>query len=208
MSLISGTDLAKSYGPHDIFRGLSLAVPHAARIAIVGPNGVGKTTLLRLLAGVEEPSAGAVHRARGLRIGYLPQEASYATRSRVNLTLELPLWEECLEAFADLRRQEAALRELEHAMAAPERYEQALEKYGPLQARFEHEGGYTYETRIRQVLTGLGFEEADLRRPLRLLSGGQKTRALLARLSGDLSRQLQRLRAPARGALAAPPGSV
>ena len=66
MSLVTGTKLAKSYGPQDVFTDLTVAVPHGARIAIVGPNGVGKTTLLRLLAGVEAPSAGAIHQARGL----------------------------------------------------------------------------------------------------------------------------------------------
>ena len=75
MSLITATDLAKSYGPVDIFNGVSLSIPHGSRIAIVGPNGIGKTTLLRILMGLEEPSAGTMHRARNLSVGYLPQEA-------------------------------------------------------------------------------------------------------------------------------------
>ena len=73
MSLLTTQNLAKSFGPVDIFEGITLSVPRHARIAIVGPNGVGKTTLLRILAGEEEPTSGSVHRAKGLRMGYLPQ---------------------------------------------------------------------------------------------------------------------------------------
>jgi len=182
MSLISGTDLAKTYGPHDVFRHASVSVPHGARIAVVGPNGIGKTTLLRLLAGIEEPTEGVVSRARGLTTGYLPQEASFATRSRDRLAMERTLWEECLTAFDGLRERETELRALELAMAEPAGREDALARYGRLQEQFELGGGYTYETRIRQVLTGLGFDERTFQRPLRQLSGGQKTRALLARL--------------------------
>ena len=95
MSLLTGTQLAKSYGPNDIFSNLTFGMPYGARIALVGPNGTGKTTLLRLMAGLEDPSQGAIHRAKGMRLGYLPQEAA--------LYSEGTLWEEMLSAFADLR---------------------------------------------------------------------------------------------------------
>ncbi|MGB6422196.1 MAG: ATP-binding cassette domain-containing protein, partial [Anaerolineales bacterium] len=74
MSVISTVELAKSYGADDIFSGITVSIPRAARIAIVGPNGIGKTTLLRVLVGLEESSAGRVNRARSLTMGYLPQE--------------------------------------------------------------------------------------------------------------------------------------
>ncbi len=174
MPLISTLQLGKAYGPRDIFLDVSVGIPHGARVALVGPNGAGKTTFLRLLAGLEEPSRGTVQRARGLRLGYLPQEAA--------LEAEGTLWEEMLTAFAALRAREAELNRLEALMADPAQFEAVVEKYGPLQHQFELDGGYAYETQIRQVLTGLNFEPADYAKPVRILSGGQKTRALLGRL--------------------------
>jgi len=180
MSLITVTNLAKSYGAHDVFEGVSIAVPHQARIALVGPNGIGKTTLLRLLAGLEKPDQGQVQSARGLRIGYLPQEVSFS-RSPMS-TIGHTLWESCLEAFADLLAQEAELTRLEEAMADPHRADRAMVRYGPLQEAFERAAGYTYPTRIRRVLNGLGFSPDEYSQPLEQLSGGERTRALLARL--------------------------
>jgi ATP-binding cassette, subfamily F, member 3 len=174
MSLISATQLSKSFGAFDLFTGLSFAIPPRARIAIVGPNGIGKTTLLRILAGLDTPSSGQVHRARGLRLGYLPQESV--------LESDLTLWEECLEVFSELRQLEAELADLERQMADPAHAEDALVRYGSRQVEFEHRGGYTYPTLIRQVLSGLGFNEDDYGMPLMHLSGGQRTRAVLARL--------------------------
>jgi ATP-binding cassette, subfamily F, member 3 len=174
MSLVKASNLSKSFGADDIFSGLSLSIPDQARIALVGANGIGKTTLLRILIGLDEASSGSLQRARRLTIGYLPQEAS--------LTAEHTLWEECLTVFEDLLAQEAELSRMEAAMADPQRAAQVMERYGELQQDFEHRGGYTYETRIRQTLSGLGFEVEDFERPLWQLSGGQRTRALLARL--------------------------
>ena len=90
---------------------------------------------------------------RGLRLGYLPQEAM--------LSGDGTLWEECLTVMTDLRQLEGELAQLEALMSDPEQTQQALERYGQLQQIFEHRGGYTYETRIRQTLSGLGFESTD-----------------------------------------------
>jgi ATP-binding cassette subfamily F protein 3 len=107
-------------------------------------------------------------------MGYLPQESVLET--------ERTLWEECLLPFAEIRRQEAELARLESAMSDPDQAEEALEQYGKLQFQFDHQGGYVYETRIQQVLAGLGFDKDEFHMPLAHLSGGQRTRALLARL--------------------------
>jgi len=174
MSLITASDLAKSYGPNDIFSGVTLSIPRRARIAIVGPNGIGKTTLLRILVGLEEPSAGRVHQARSVQIGYLTQEAILQSTHT--------LWDECLGAFAYLRDKEVEIAQLEATMSNPAQAEEALARYGPLQQAFERQGGYSYEISMRHTLTGLGFNTDDFQRPLTQLSGGQRTRALLARL--------------------------
>ena len=174
MSLITISNLTKSYGARDIFAGLSFGIEKGARLGIVGPNGVGKTSLLRTLAGVDESSSGSIHRARGVRIGYLSQEADFEMSGT--------LWNACESVFADLIQQQAELERLEHEMADPTRAEETLEKYGPLQHEFERRGGYTYQVRMRQVFGGLGFQAEDYALRLEHLSGGQRTRAFLARL--------------------------
>lgn len=174
MPLITASNLSRSFGAVDIFTGISLSIPHGARIAIVGPNGIGKTTLIRILIALDEPTTGSVQRARDLKIGYLPQEAALQGSHSV--------WQECLNAMQDLLEIEAELTSLEAAMSNPGHADQALERYSGLQAEFERRGGYSYETRIRQVLAGLGFDSGDYQRPITQLSGGQRTRLVLARL--------------------------
>ncbi len=174
MPLLSATGLSKSYGPVDIFKDLSFSIPHRARIGLVGANGVGKTTLLRVLIGQEEASQGGAKSARGVRVGYLPQ--------RPNLDTPRTIWQECLSAFHELIEQQAEVTRLEHEIAGQPDNTALLETYGRLQMAFEQRGGYTYETRIRQTLAGLGFPAEDYARPLNQASGGQQTRAFLARL--------------------------
>jgi len=174
MSILTATNLAKSFGANDIFSGVSLSIPRSARIGLVGANGVGKTTLLRVLLGEETPSEGQVHRAQGLRVGYLPQEAIQTT--------ERTLWQECLLPFEHLMKLQSDLAHLADEMSREMDDPTLLEKYGNLQTKFEHQDGYTFETRIHQILSGLGFTAADYGRPLIQFSGGERTRAVLARL--------------------------
>ena len=174
MSLITVSSLSKSFGADDLFAGVTFTVAKGARLAIVGPNGIGKTTLLRILIGEEEPSGGTITRAKSLRVGYLSQEADFA--------LEGVLWDVCLEPFADLIRMQGELEKLEAEMSDPLTRDQALVRYGSVQHEFERLGGYMYPIKIKQVLTGLGFGESDYHMSLDHLSGGQRTRAHLARL--------------------------
>ncbi len=174
MSLITATNLAKSFDPVDIFEGISLSIPLGARIALVGANGVGKTTLIRILVGIDFPSSGTVQHARGLRIGYLPQVAT--------LVGEGTLWSHCLEVFDEIIAMQMELETCMQAMANPDQAEEALARYGSLEHAFEQSGGYSYEVQIKQTLSGLGFEEKDYHRPISQLSGGQRTRAMLAKL--------------------------
>jgi ATP-binding cassette subfamily F protein 3 len=174
MSLIIANSLSKSFGAEDLFHGVSFSVARGARFALVGPNGIGKTTLLRILMGLEEPSSGTVTRAKSLNIGYLPQEADFQ--------LEGTVWDACMSVFSDLLRQQDELTKLESEMSDPAKREEAMRRYGRLQEDFERRGGYTFQTRIKQVLTGLGFDPTDFTLSLDHLSGGQRTRAYLARL--------------------------
>ncbi|MCC6565358.1 MAG: ABC-F family ATP-binding cassette domain-containing protein [Chloroflexi bacterium] len=176
MSIISFSELSQSFGHFDIFAGITGRIEHDSRIGLVGPNGVGKTSLIHILAGIEPPPTGTLSVKRGLTVGYLRQEAIEAFADH-----EANLYDSMLEVFTPIRAMEDELRALEHQMAE-DASEGVLTAYGDLLDVFEARGGYDYELRIEQTLTGLGFGIDDFFTPVRKLSGGQKTRALLARL--------------------------
>ena len=178
MSILTTTGLSKHFGAQDVFSDVSLQIGHGDRVGLVGANGSGKTTLLHILGGLETLSSGRVHRARGLRIGYLPQEAALAAGGET-------LWQKAHAALDHLQEQAVRLRQMEEAMQVAidaDEQEQLLLRYGEAQETFDSAGGYSYEHRIRQVLDGLGFSEEDYSCPLARLSGGQQTRATLAHL--------------------------
>ena len=133
MSIVTANQLAKSYGAQDVFWDVSVQIARGDKVALVGPNGAGKTTLLHIMAGLDTPTAGRVHRARRLRIGYLPQEAE--------LPSQRTLYEEMLTVFTDLRAQQAELRRLEQQMADDAQREEAMTRYGEALQAFELAGG-------------------------------------------------------------------
>ena len=135
MSLVSASNLAKSYGAQDVFADLSFAVPHQAKIALIGPNGSGKTTLLRVIGDQESPTAGSIHRAQNVRIAYLPQQAERFLDDAISL------WDAMLEVFADLLAQAAELERLEAAMAHSDVGDTVFQEYGQALETFERDGG-------------------------------------------------------------------
>lgn len=177
MSILNLTNVGLSFGDFDLFSGITASIPNDAKIGLVGPNGIGKTTLLQILAGLTVSSTGTVTTAQGTRLGYLRQEAMEAFAGKENT-----LHAEMLTVFATLRAKERQLRQLEAMMAERDADDRLMEEYSSAQEEFERLGGYQYESRIEQVLHGLGFGRRDWNTPLSHLSGGQKTRALLARL--------------------------
>lgn len=174
MPLISAQKLSKSFGAEDIFSEITLSIPRGAKIGLVGPNGSGKSTLLQILMGITPSDSGTVQRAKKITIGYLPQnfEAEF----------EKSPYQECLSVFSDLILMKGKLNQMEQDLANGNNVSELLSSYGNLQNTFESRGGYVFETRIHQVLQGLGFSKSEENRPWYQLSGGQKTRAYLAKI--------------------------
>jgi ATP-binding cassette, subfamily F, member 3 len=174
MSQVIGENVNHVFGDRQVLRNVSFYLGESDRVGLVGPNGEGKTTLLKLIGGMLEPTSGHVHRAKGLRIGYLPQEPPALP--------DVTIHGACLDAFADVRRMETDLHTLADRMATAGDDPELLDRYGVLQADFETRGGYRYAQRIEEVLTGLAFPRDMWVRPLSQLSGGQRTRVCLATL--------------------------
>ena len=172
MSILRLSGVTREIGTFVILDGIEVALALGDRIGLVGPNGAGKTTLLRIAAGLDEPDEGTVHRKRGLSVGILAQEAHFdeAFMASPDVRTAVRHGAAHLEAMAD----ELAALERDGRVAEP--------GYADLQHRFDVLGGYTLDLRVDEALSGLGFTADEVLRAPTELSGGEQTRAALARL--------------------------
>ncbi len=174
MSVLSVQAVGRWYGEREVLRDVSFRIAQGDRVGLVGPNGTGKTSLLRIAARMDQPESGNVAYARGTRVGFLRQELLDDASGTV--------LEHAHAAGAHLRELEAELRALETQIASGD--PETLERYADAQHQFEHAGGYDFESTVRRVLSGLGLGELGDRQ-VATLSGGERTRLGLARLLLD-----------------------
>ena len=179
LEMISIEGLTVEFGVKPLFKDVSFVINERDRIALVGKNGAGKSTMLKILCGLQKPTSGAVSVPNDLTIGYLPQVMKLSDDTTVK--------EETRKAFADKTKMEEKLKKMEQEMA--ERTDYESDSYAELVERFttEHErymmmGGENYEAEIERTLTGLGFTRDDFDRPTREFSGGWRMRIELAKI--------------------------
>ena len=176
--MIQLTDSGKRFGPKVLFQGLDWLVTPRDRIGLVGGNGTGKTTLLKVLAGIEGLDYGTATRQRGIEIGYLPQDGlSLAGRT---------VFAECLSVFEAVQTMQREMVELAHRMAevdhSSSEYQQIGERYHRLEAELQARNAYSIESEVGVVLNGLGFRKEDWERKTEEFSGGWQMRIALAKL--------------------------
>jgi len=168
-------DLHFSIGERKLLQGVSWAIQPGQRMALIGPNGVGKTTLFRIIVGEIEPHSGKILKPKAFRIGYLPQEE---TEMKGESVLQA-----ALEGRKEVSELEKKIDELHKALdESPGEQEQLLDQLGTAEHRYEALGGYRLEAETKAILSGLGFSERDFSKPLSNLSGGWRMRVYLARL--------------------------
>ncbi len=170
------TEVTKAYGAQEVLRGVTFQINPGEHVGLVGRNGAGKTTILRLITGAESADDGEIERLRGLRFGALAQHVDFRG--------ERTVMDAALEVFERLRALEARMRELEHAMTekSGEELDRAMGEYSDAQHEYEREGGFSFHARAEAVLLGLGFAKDEFGKRAESLSGGEKNRLGLARL--------------------------
>ena len=176
MSLVNLRDAGVAFGAETVLAGVTFRIEARDRIAVVGANGAGKTTLLTLISGAREPNAGEVEWQRGLRIGYLPQDAPEPVAETI--------LDEVMASREDLAAMHREMTALEPLLADSARPDapKLLQRYGDVQHRYIDQGGYELEANAREALGGLGIDTETQQRHPSQLSGGQKRRLELAKL--------------------------
>ena len=176
MALISLNSVRKSFGGFEVLDEVTFTIGSSEKVALVGPNGSGKTTILRMITGQEDPDSGSVQVLPGTSIGVMTQDSE--------LTGGGNLVDEVSNATTEIKHLERELRRLETAMSAADadETESLIAEYGEVQHEFERLGGYAFESEVKSTLSGLGLGPEHWEKPVSVLSGGQKTRAALAKL--------------------------
>src|SRR6267154_18040 len=176
--MIQLTDAGKRFGPKILFQNMNWLITPRDRVGLVGTNGTGKTTLLKVLAGMEGLDYGTLTRQRGTNFGYLPQDGlSLSGRT---------IFAECLSVFSEVHQMQREMEELAQRMAevdhAGPEYTQISERFHHIQAEMQSRDGYTIEAEVGAVLNGLGFKKEDWERRTEEFSGGWQMRIALAKL--------------------------
>lgn len=174
MIVLSGNDISVSFGGETLFHDVNFRLEENGRAGLVGVNGCGKTTLMHVINGRQEAETGGISKAAGIKLGCMEQ---YVIRDD-NITL----YDEVLEIFRLLIDAENELADIAVAIDTGDHSEQTLSRQMQLQERFEREGGLTYKSMTCSALVGLGFSEEDFNKPISVMSGGQKSKAQLAKL--------------------------
>lgn len=178
MILLQANNVMRRFGADVLFHDINLQIQEHGRTALVGRNGAGKTTLLKMIAGITSPDEGSISKSKDLTIGYLAQDQGLDSQNSI--------WAELDLVFAPLHKMEKQIHQLEDQLAsldpATKEFQLTTEKYSQLQSAFKKQGGFEYESRMRGILKGFGFEEADYQTAINSLSGGQKTKLALAKI--------------------------
>ena len=174
--MLTASGLTKSFGPRTLFKNVSLQLGPSRRIALIGSNGTGKTTLLEILTGLQEADEGEIHKPQDMNIGYLPQELQASKGKNV--------LQEVLSGADDINKLTTRLKKLSSELekADSEHKSELISEFGEAQSRFEQIGGYAIEAEAHRLLSGLGFATSDHDRDIGELSGGGQMRVALARL--------------------------
>lgn len=178
MLLLQTNNVERRFGSDVLFHNMNMQIQEHGRTALVGRNGAGKTTFLKIIAGLTEPDEGTVTHARDLTIGYLAQNQGLDSQNSI--------WAELDSVFAPLHELEKQLHELENQLGTltPKAadYQDVLASYDRLSEQFKKQGGYGYASQMRGVLHGFGFDEDMYDTSVNALSGGQKTKLALAKI--------------------------
>ena len=182
MIMLSCNNVSKSFGVETILEDISFSVNEGDKIGIVGVNGTGKTTLFKVITGIFPHDKGDIFTAKNCRLGYLEQNTNFYS--------EKTIFDEVVSVFSDLIEAEEELRSLEHQIASlsakesssGDQLKKAMDTYGKKYEEFEKKNGYAYKSEVRGTLKGLGFSDEEMNKPVNVLSGGEKTRVLLAKL--------------------------